>query len=346
MHSRDDVDETAPVGRHLPDPLSPPLQRRSRESRSVRVSIITPCYNSARFIGKTIASVMTQTWTDWEQIVVDDGSIDASASVTATWAAQDPRLRLISKTNGGVASARNAGFRESDPGAAYLLFLDADDCLEPTMLTTMVDELDANPETGLVYCGHTYIDAEDRTIDVDPRSMGWSPRYVSRGLGVAELPPEVAETPFMSVFSLATIIPSLCLMRRSVYEQTPGWDETFGQHYEDTNLILHMAVRAGVRYLNRPLVRHRRYPEQSTANLSRYGLQERKLYSQWRDRADLTPQQQTVVRAAFRFRERRLLPYQGTRAGLRNLRQGRFGPAVRFTIGAFRRYFGSLLERP
>lgn len=307
------------------------------------VSLITPCYNSACFVGRTIESVSRQTLADWEQVVVDDGSRDGSAQAVEEKAAGEPRLKLVRKPNGGVASARNAGFREISLGSRYLLFLDADDCLETTMLETMVGVMEANPEVGLAYCGHTYIDADDRPLDVDPRQMGWSPRYAPKGLSVAELPPNVAETPFVSVFSLATILPSFSLMRRSVYEQTPGWDEAFGQHYEDTNLILEMAVRSKVHYLAQPLVRHRRHAQQSTADLSRYGQQESKLYARWREHTGLTPDQQAVIQAAFRFREGRLLPYQGVRAGYRCLRQGKILPAMRFALGAARRYARSFL---
>ena len=75
-----------------------------------KVSIITPCYKGERFIGRTIESVLAQTWTDWEYVVVDDGSPDGSMEVVAAHAAREPRLALLRQPNGGMENARNSGF--------------------------------------------------------------------------------------------------------------------------------------------------------------------------------------------------------------------------------------------
>lgn len=93
------------------------------------VSVIIPCYNSAPYIAHTIASIQAQTTPDWEAIVIDDGSTDASASIVETLAAQDSRIRLVRKENGGSASARNAGLGEVK--GDYIQFLDADDTIDP-----------------------------------------------------------------------------------------------------------------------------------------------------------------------------------------------------------------------
>jgi GT2 family glycosyltransferase len=160
---------------------------------------------------------------------------------------------------------------------------------------------------------------------------------------VRALPPDWAETPFVSIFALAGIVPSLVVMRRSVYAQTPGWDETFGQHYEDTDLFLHLALRARVRYVPEPLVRHRRHAGQSTADTGKFARQEQKLYAKWRRMEGLTAPQRAVVEAAWRFYEGRLTPYIGLRAGNRHLRRGEAGCAARFYLGALRRYAASFV---
>lgn len=308
-----------------------------------KISVITPCYNSEAFIGRTIESVRSQTFSGWEHIVVDDGSADDSANMVETLQASEPRLRLVRQSNGGVCRARNMGARVCSSESAYLLFLDADDLLEPEMLTVMVDYLDAHPEVGLAHCGHRYIDADDRPIDPAAYGLQWSPRYVPAGLGVRTLPPDVAETPFVSVFTLAGIVPSISVIRRSIYEKTPGWDETFGQHYEDTDLFLHVAIRSKVHFVPRELALHRRHDAQNTADPRRFGDQERKLYAKWRQMSGLTPEQQAMIRAAWRFREGRLIPSAGFAAGTRHLRRGEIGKALRFYGGALHRYLASLL---
>src|SRR4051812_33422066 len=126
-----------------------------------RISVVTPCYNAFAFIGRTIVSVFDQSYRDWEHIVVDDGSRDESAASVARLLPGEPRLRLIRQDNGGCARARNVGFDACSRDSEYLLFLDADDCLEPHMLKTMVDYLDAHPDVGMAYCDFGLIDEQD-----------------------------------------------------------------------------------------------------------------------------------------------------------------------------------------
>lgn len=97
-------------------------------------SIVIPLYNKAAEIGRTIDSVLAQSFTDFELIVVDDGSTDSSAEIVRRCV--DSRVRLVSKANGGVCSARNCGIAESS--ADYVAFLDADDCWDPDYLSEQV----------------------------------------------------------------------------------------------------------------------------------------------------------------------------------------------------------------
>ena len=301
-----------------------------------KVSIITPCYNSEAFIGRTIESVQAQTLTDWEHCVVDDGSTDGSAKVVQAYLEQEPRLCLIQQPNGGVSRARNRGYEAASP-SEYLLFLDADDCLEPAMLETLTAYLAARLAVGMVYCKPRFIDEKDAVRDF---SGLFGPRYVPQGFGVAALPETVAETPLLSIFTLCGLLPSLVLMRRSVYEQTGGWDEALGHIYEDTDLFLRMSLSSAVHYLPEPLLRYRRHPSQSTASLSsrdREATQQGKLYAKWNAVTDLPPEQQRKLDAARAFREGRMLPFTGLQAGTRHLKCGEWRDALRFYGGAARR---------
>jgi glycosyltransferase involved in cell wall biosynthesis len=94
----------------------------------MKVSIITPSYNSALYIKNTIASVQAQTLRDWEMIIVDDGSIDNSADIIRDIAINDSRIKLIQKENGGSASARNVAL--SIAQGEYIQFLDSDDTID------------------------------------------------------------------------------------------------------------------------------------------------------------------------------------------------------------------------
>lgn len=92
------------------------------------VSIIIPCYNQAAYLPKAITSLQAQTLTNWECIIVDDGSTDNSAEIAANAALKDERIRLIQKLNGGSASARNVGIKHAK--GEFIQFLDADDYLD------------------------------------------------------------------------------------------------------------------------------------------------------------------------------------------------------------------------
>src|ERR1051326_6231365 len=188
------------------------------------VSVITPCFNAAPFIAETIESVRRQTRDDWEHIVVDDGSTDGSAALVEAIAAEEPRLRLIRQTNRGCASTRNAGVREVSTGSKYLLFFDADDLLEPRMLETMVAYLDSHPSVGLAYCHFRLIDKFGKEMELSLEQAGWRPRYVASKFGIKTIPDNVPDTPFETLFAMTSIIPSVCVFRRDVFERTSGWD--------------------------------------------------------------------------------------------------------------------------
>ena len=97
------------------------------------VSIITPAYNAADFVAETIASVQAQTFINWEMIIVDDGSKDATRDLVAAAAAADPRIRLIrSAGTQGPALARQLAIDNAD--GRYVAFLDSDDLWLPAKL--------------------------------------------------------------------------------------------------------------------------------------------------------------------------------------------------------------------
>jgi len=115
----------------------------------IRISIITPVFNGARFIGEAANSVLAQTCRDWEWIIVNDGSTDATATLLAGF--DDPRIQVIHQANAGASAARNAGLDRAR--GAYITFLDADDLLPPDALDLRAAYLDARPEVDIVNGG-------------------------------------------------------------------------------------------------------------------------------------------------------------------------------------------------
>ena len=127
------------------------------------VSILTPAYDVARFVGAAVDSVLAQHFADWEMIVVDDGSRDGTAAVVAE--RRDPRIRLIVQENAGVSAARSRAMAEARGEA--ILFLDADDWLAPDALTRLLAALARSPEAVGAYGGYAVM-AEDARPDDAP----------------------------------------------------------------------------------------------------------------------------------------------------------------------------------
>ncbi len=101
------------------------------------ISIITPAYNASRTIADAITSVQSQTFQDWEMIIVDDSSGDGTGAIVERFAADDRRIRLIRRAeNNGSAAARNAGLKAAH--GRYIAFLDADDLWLPEKLVTQL----------------------------------------------------------------------------------------------------------------------------------------------------------------------------------------------------------------
>lgn len=113
-----------------------------------KISVITPVYNGAKYIGLALDSLLAQTFADWESIIVDDGSTDATPQILKQY--HDPRACVISQSNGGEAVARNTGLDASR--GEYIAFLDADDLYLPNALADMAGYLDAHPEYEAIFC--------------------------------------------------------------------------------------------------------------------------------------------------------------------------------------------------
>lgn len=99
------------------------------------ISIILPVYNAEKYLHRCIDSILAQTYTDFELLIVDDGSTDGSGHICDEYAATDSRIRVFHKANGGVASARQLGVEEAQ--GEYSIHVDSDDWIEPEMLTRM-----------------------------------------------------------------------------------------------------------------------------------------------------------------------------------------------------------------
>ncbi len=115
------------------------------------ISVIIPAYNTESFIAETLNSVLTQSYSDLEVILIDDGSTDKTTEIVEKIARKDARVRLVFQQNAGVAAARNTGIKVAK--GEWLAFLDADDIWYPCKLEKQLQRFQQLDETiGLVYC--------------------------------------------------------------------------------------------------------------------------------------------------------------------------------------------------
>jgi hypothetical protein len=132
-------------------PLSPsPFPHRMEKGEmdsAIKVSVVTPVYNRARFIGKAIESVQQQTLTDWEYVIVDNGSTDDTREVVRSYAAKDSRVRLIENNVNVIALSLNLGVKAAR--GKYVSQLDSDDEYLPRTLEHMVEGLETHPNWGV-----------------------------------------------------------------------------------------------------------------------------------------------------------------------------------------------------
>ncbi|MBR2125167.1 MAG: glycosyltransferase [Akkermansia sp.] len=116
-----------------------------------KVSIIIPVYNLEKYIGRCLDSVIFQTYSNWECICINDGSIDYSGKILDTYAEIDARFKVIHQKNAGVSAARNAGIRAAS--GEYITFVDGDDIILKDMLHVLVTSLETN-QSDMSACGY------------------------------------------------------------------------------------------------------------------------------------------------------------------------------------------------
>lgn len=154
------------------DKLKPAVQRQKQKTFGTKtktmISIITPVYNTEKYLRECLESVLAQTYTDYEVLLVDDGSTDRSGGICDEYAQRDSRIRVFHKENGGVSSARNVGL--DNARGEWVCFVDSDDTVAKCYLEVLLKSAivnDADSSMG----GLRYIDT-DRKVEIVPSHKG------------------------------------------------------------------------------------------------------------------------------------------------------------------------------
>jgi len=130
------------------------------QQKTWKISVIMPAYNSEKYIERSIKSILSQTHTALELIVVDDGSTDRTPGILRRLSAEDARLRVLRTENHGPAEARNAAMQEISPDADFVTFIDADDELLPDALAYALEPAETGAD--FILTGFSIVEADGR----------------------------------------------------------------------------------------------------------------------------------------------------------------------------------------
>ncbi len=193
------------------------------------VSVIIPCYNYGHFIAQAIESVLEQTYTALEVVVIDDGSADNTGKVVQHFCERDSRVTYYKQANAGLSAARNTGLERIQWD--YVQFLDADDLLEKDKLEQQVKLFEAHPEADIVYGSVRYFtrdpyDPADRKLTYWGPDQEWMPRLAGKGKAILA---QALKGNFSHLSSM--------LFRRRIVKQT-GFFDTGMKAMEDYEFLL------------------------------------------------------------------------------------------------------------
>jgi glycosyltransferase involved in cell wall biosynthesis len=200
------------------------------------ISVITPVFNGENYIAETIESVIAQTYTDWEYIIVDDGSTDGTPSLVKKYL-NDDRIKYIRKANSGCSSARNRGIENAK--GEYIAVLDADDVFYPQKLEMQLEYMEKNPACVALGTNADVVDAMGNII------------FTSRQPDSnEEIKSKLPASPFFN---------SSILFRRIIFGKYE-YDERLKCGAEDGYLTNQIAGEGEFMNMNKALIKYRIHP--------------------------------------------------------------------------------------
>jgi glycosyltransferase involved in cell wall biosynthesis len=215
------------------------------------ISVIMPNFNEGEFLGNAIESVLGQTKTDLELVVVDGHSTDDSVKIAREYAAKDGRVRVFAEeTRKGVSASRNRGIREAKGEA--IAFLDSDDLYAPAKLEKQWAILKAYSEPVAVYCDRWKLDNAGTTLP---------PGTLQRRAGSGMLFGEFITRAFGHIHT--TLVPRECIDRVGLFDESLSWAE-------DYDLLLRLARVYRFEYVDQKLYGYRKHPGNTQKIMDRH----------------------------------------------------------------------------
>jgi glycosyltransferase involved in cell wall biosynthesis len=218
-----------------------------------RITVIIPTYDRANLVGESIESVIRQTYSDFELIIVDDGSTDNTRDVVNSY--KDPRIRYVYQENRGVSAARNTGIKLT--ASQYIAFLDSDDLYVENALEITLNCLESHPDVGFSY-GQCYISRVGGQVYRTRKSPFHNKSAVIDSLT------QLREMLFICPITLSTLA-----VRRTCFDEVGGFNEDLFVA-EDLHMFIRLAKRYSAFYIAEPLVTQR-YHDNSLRHTTKPG---------------------------------------------------------------------------
>ncbi len=270
------------------------------------VSVVIATFNTQKYVGRAIRSVLQQTYGNIELIVVDDGSTDNTRELVKEFE-QDDRFKYVYQENRGQAEARNHGVRLAR--GEFVAFNDADDFWYPQKLEKQMPLFGNSNDVGLVYSGRNYMDKHGEPLP-KPKSVQY------RGARLSSL-----------LFESNFVPCNTCVVRRGAFERIGGFNKN-AQPSEDWDLWLRLSVDYAFDYVSEPLVAKRFWSQQISGDKARVAAAKDKIM-----RSFLFAHPQVI---SNRSRRRAFAKNEHLKAHAAAMRGNRL-PALRGLIRAFQR---------
>lgn len=203
-----------------------------------RVSVVMPAYNAASFIAQAIESILQQTLRDFELIIVDDGSTDATAQIISDYAERDSRIKVIRGAHRGVSAALNLGLAEAH--APWVAIMHADDVALPRRLERQLEVTASDPHVIIWGTNGYHVGVSGKRLSAFFVGPTTHEEYEAR----------------RAKFEIVQVIHPTALLRRDIVLKVGGYDETFDAG-EDIEIFERMLVYGELRTLDEPLIEYR-----------------------------------------------------------------------------------------
>lgn len=232
------------------------------------VSIIVPVYNAEKYLSDALNSVIKQTYSNWECLIIDDGSTDSSQSIAERFTKHDDRFRYYFQNNKGASSARNMGVQKSS--GEYIQYLDADDVIYPQKLSRMLSEYSILKRNEVLYCNM----ASGDHINIY-KTM---PKRIKTNLGK-----DVTFDEIYKKYAIDIAITPVCLLLKREVAVNLKWNTQFGPGEDWDYLLQILNENYILKHLPEILAIYRNTPASYSMNYNKSFRSHYQILKKWAD---------------------------------------------------------------